>query len=150
MNEEEKQELETLRAEKLRREQVERARAALERGGVPQSFAPLLAGGDDGDTDRRKTPRYAVSFLRDITDVKQGAQERDRILQKNVDMQRLISGLVKQVERFGTVDMKTGHYEFGGNTNANRYTTSGPYSQLVDEICARYRSVDDLKPLKSC
>ena len=53
MNEEEKQELETLRAEKLRREQVERARAALERGGVPQSFAPLLAGGDDGDTDRR-------------------------------------------------------------------------------------------------
>ena len=45
MNEEEKQELETLRAEKLRREQVERARAALERGGVPQSFAPLLAGG---------------------------------------------------------------------------------------------------------
>ena len=101
-----------------------------------------------GDTDRRKTPRYAVSFLRDITDVKQGAQERDRILQKNVDMQRLISGLVKQVERFGTVDMKTGHYEFGGNTNANRYTTSGPYSQLVDEICARYRSVDGLKPLK--
>ena len=49
MNEEEKQELETLRAEKLRREQVERARAALERGGVPQSFASLLAGGDDGD-----------------------------------------------------------------------------------------------------
>ena len=101
-----------------------------------------------GDTDRRKTPRYAISFLRDITDVKQGAQERDRILQKNVDMQRLISGLVKQVERFGTVDMKTGHYEFGGNINANRYTPSGPYSQLVDEICARYRSVDGLKPLK--
>ena len=43
MNEEEKQELETLRAEKLRREQVERARAALERGGVPQSFASLPA-----------------------------------------------------------------------------------------------------------
>ena len=37
MNEEEKQELETLRAEKLRREQVERARAALERGGVPRT-----------------------------------------------------------------------------------------------------------------
>ena len=63
-------------------------------------------------------------------------------------MQRLISGLVKQVERFGTVDMKTGHYEFGGNANANRYTPSGPYSQLVDEMCARYRSVDGLKPLK--
>ncbi len=61
MNEEEKQELETLRAEKLRREQVERARAALERGGVPQSFASLLAGGDDGDTDRR-TEEFRAAY----------------------------------------------------------------------------------------
>ena len=69
MNEEEKQELETLRAEKLRREQVERARAALERGGVPQSFAPLLAGGDDGDTDRRTEEfraAYQASLAADI------------------------------------------------------------------------------------
>ena len=61
MNEEEKQELETLRAEKLRREQVERARAALKRGGVPQSFASLLAGGDDGDTDRR-TEEFRAAY----------------------------------------------------------------------------------------
>lgn len=61
MNEEEKQELETLRAEKLRREQVERARAALERGGVPQSFASLLTGGDDGDTDRR-TEEFRAAY----------------------------------------------------------------------------------------
>ena len=68
MNEEEKQELETLRAEKLRREQVERARAALERGGVPQSFAPLLAGGD-GDTDRRTEEfraAYQASLAEDV------------------------------------------------------------------------------------
>ena len=64
MNEEEKQELETLRAEKLRREQVERARAALERGGVPQSFASLLAGGDDGDTDRRTEEFRAQAIQR--------------------------------------------------------------------------------------
>ena len=65
----EKQELETLRAEKLRREQVERARAALERGGVPQSFAPLLAGGDDGDTDRRTEEfraAYQASLAEDV------------------------------------------------------------------------------------
>ena len=66
MNEEEKQELETLRAEKFRREQVERARAALERGGVPQSFAPLLAGGDDGDTDRRTEEFRAASLAEDV------------------------------------------------------------------------------------
>ena len=52
-----------------RREQVERARAALERGGVPQSFAPLLAGGDDGDTDRRTEEfraAYQASLAEDV------------------------------------------------------------------------------------
>lgn len=69
MNEEEKQELETLRAEKLRREQTERAKAALERSGVPQSFAPLLVGSDDADTDRRAAEfctAYQASLAEDV------------------------------------------------------------------------------------
>ncbi|MBE6963520.1 MAG: DUF4355 domain-containing protein [Ruminococcaceae bacterium] len=53
MTEEEKQELETLRLEKHQREQTHRAREALERAGIPASFAPLLIGADDGDTDQR-------------------------------------------------------------------------------------------------
>ena len=53
MTEEERQELETLRAEKLRRAQTERAQAALEAAGAPGDFASLLVGGDDADTDRR-------------------------------------------------------------------------------------------------
>ena len=101
-----------------------------------------------GDTRPEPVPRYAIFFLRDITDVKLGALERDRMLKKNQDMQRLLSGLVKQVERFGMVDLKTGHYEFGGNSGENQYTPSGPYTRLVGEICARYRSVDSLKSLE--
>ena len=53
MTEEEKQELESLRAEKRQQVQQTRARAALETAGIPVSFASLLAGGDDADTDRR-------------------------------------------------------------------------------------------------
>lgn len=53
MTGEERQELETLRAEKLRRTQTERAAAALDAAGVPHDFAALLMGGDDADTDRR-------------------------------------------------------------------------------------------------
>ena len=53
MNEEELQELETLREEKRQRVQRERAAAALKDAGVPDSFAALLAGADDADTDRR-------------------------------------------------------------------------------------------------
>lgn len=53
MTEEEKKELEALRREKRQRAQQSRAQAALEAAGVPASFAPLLAGMDDGDTDKR-------------------------------------------------------------------------------------------------
>lgn len=53
MHEEELRELEALREEKRLRLQRDRAAAALAQAGVPDSFAPLLAGADDGDTDRR-------------------------------------------------------------------------------------------------
>ena len=53
MTEQEQQELEMLRKEKRQRTQQQRAQAALEVAGVPASFAALLAGEDDNDTDRR-------------------------------------------------------------------------------------------------
>ena len=61
MTEEEKQELETLRAEKHRRTQTERARAALEVSGVPGNFAALLVGADDADTDE-KTRQFCTAY----------------------------------------------------------------------------------------
>ncbi|MBP3509415.1 capsid assembly scaffolding protein Gp46 family protein [Oscillibacter sp.] len=53
MTEDEKKELEVLRREKQQRLQRDRARAALETAGVSVSFASLLAGSDDSDTDQR-------------------------------------------------------------------------------------------------
>ena len=61
MTEEERQELEALRAEKLRRTQTERAEAALAQAGVPGAFAPLLVGADDGDTDER-VERFRTAY----------------------------------------------------------------------------------------
>ena len=53
MTEEEKQELEALRKEKCQRTQQQRAQKTLEAAGIPASFAFLLAGADDTDTDKR-------------------------------------------------------------------------------------------------
>ncbi len=69
MTDEEKKELEELRAEKHNREQTERARAALSTAGVSESFAALLIGGDDADTDKRVQDfcaAYQSSLTRDI------------------------------------------------------------------------------------
>lgn len=69
MTEEEKQELETLRQEKKQRTQRHRARTALLAAGVPESFAPLLAGADDNDTDQRAEQfcaAYQAALAEDI------------------------------------------------------------------------------------
>lgn len=61
MTEEERQELEALRREKQERVQRERAAEALAGAGVPVSFAPLLAGADDGGTDER-TAAFCTAY----------------------------------------------------------------------------------------
>ena len=69
MTDEERQELETLRAEKNLREQTERAASALAAAGVPQSFAQLLIGGDDTETDQRVQTfcaTYQESLAQDV------------------------------------------------------------------------------------
>lgn len=69
MTDEEKKELETLRAEKHSREQAERARAALTTAGVSVGFTALLIGTDDADTDRRVQnfcAAYQESLAEDI------------------------------------------------------------------------------------
>ena len=69
MTEEEKQELETLRAEKHQRVQTERAKTALETAGVPAAFAPLLVGADDRDTDARTEQfcsAYQAALAKDV------------------------------------------------------------------------------------
>lgn len=67
MNEQERQELEILRQEKQAREQEQRAQAALQEAGVPLSFAPLLRGSDDGDTDRR-TQAFCAAYSQALSD----------------------------------------------------------------------------------
>lgn len=67
MTEEELQELEALRKEKHQRTQTERARAALEIAGVPGSFAALLIGADDADTDSR-TSQFCAAYQSALTE----------------------------------------------------------------------------------
>lgn len=67
MTEEEKQELNSLRAEKAQRIQRERAESALNAAGIPQSFAALLAGTDDTDTDQR-TKRFCSAYQEALAD----------------------------------------------------------------------------------
>lgn len=72
MTQEELQELESLREEKRARLQRERAEAALKEAGAPLSFAHLLAGTDDEDTDRRASA-FCAEYQQAVS---QGIRER--------------------------------------------------------------------------
>lgn len=61
MTEEEKQELEALRQEKHLRTQTRRAEEGLAQAGVPATFAALLVGQDDTDTDQR-TQQFCAAY----------------------------------------------------------------------------------------
>ena len=76
MTDEEKMELEALRAEKHDREQTERARAALGAAG----FAALLVGTDDADTDRR-VQDFCAAYQSSLSeDIKKRLPERSPTL----------------------------------------------------------------------
>ena len=76
MTDEEKMELEALRAEKHDREQTERARAA----GVSAGFAALLVGTDDADTDRR-VQDFCAAYQSSLSeDIKKRLPERSPTL----------------------------------------------------------------------
>lgn len=80
MTEEEKKELEALRAEKHSREQTERARTALNTAGVSVGFAALLVGTDDADTDRR-VQEFCTAYQASLTeDIKKRLPERSPTL----------------------------------------------------------------------
>ena len=69
MTEEEKQELKALRQEKHTRTQTQRAESALTQAGVPASFAALLVGKDDADTDAKATQfctAYQAALAEDV------------------------------------------------------------------------------------
>lgn len=72
MNEEELRELEALREEKRLHQQQERATNGLKEAGVPVSFARLLAGIDDADTDRR-TADFCTAYQQAMAE---GIRER--------------------------------------------------------------------------
>lgn len=70
MTDEEMKELEQLRAEKCSREQTQRASDALGKAGVPQEFAPVLIGADDGETDKKVQSFCAVYQTKLSDDIK--------------------------------------------------------------------------------
>lgn len=80
MTDEEKKELEALRAEKHSREQTERAKTALGAAGISAGFASLLIGSDDADTDRR-VQAFCAAYQSSLTeDIKKRLPEQPPII----------------------------------------------------------------------
>lgn len=80
MTDEEMKELEALRAEKRSREQTQRASEALGKAGVPQEFASILIGADDGETDKKVQSFCAVYQSSLSSDIKKRLPEQPPVI----------------------------------------------------------------------
>lgn len=92
MPEEERRELEALRREKSLRLQEDRAEAALREAGVSGIFAPLLAGADDADTDRR-TERFCAAYREAVSEAVRGFLPRETPAVADPDPCRMPRGI---------------------------------------------------------
>ena len=101
-----------------------------------------------GDTDESGEPSHAILFLRDITDVKQEAQERSSMSKKNAAMQRLIQGMVYQIDRFSIIDLQNDRYEFYTSAEKLSIPPTGRYCDLLNALAESYRSLDRLETVQ--
>lgn len=76
MTDEEMKELKQLRSEKRSREQTQRASDALQKAGVPQEFASILVGSDDGETDKKVQSFCAVYQSKLSSDIRKRLPEQ--------------------------------------------------------------------------
>ena len=86
--------------------------------------------------------RYALSFVRDITDAKREQANLQELSNQNRIMDRLIQGTVKLVDRYAACDLERDAYQFySQNINDSAYAPHGKYSEFVEAIASRFKTI---------
>lgn len=95
------------------------------------------------DCDANGTPQHVIVILRDITDSKKSQEDLERLVKTNHDMDELLRGMVRIVKRFAVCDLEHDHYELHNLDQNNLLKTSGRYEDLVAEISAKFKALDN-------
>ena len=88
------------------------------------------------------TLRYALIFVRDITDAKREEASLQKLADQNRIMDQLIQGTVKLVDRYAACDLEQDIYHFySQNINDSAYEPTGTYHEFVKAMASRFKTI---------
>ncbi len=94
--------------------------------------------------------RYAMIFLRDITDLKKQNAKQTQMLQKNKDMAHLIDSMARVVDSFAVCDLANDSYKYHNINNKMSFPEKGKYSDLIKLASQQYKTLEPLPPIAEC
>lgn len=96
----------------------------------------------------RDSSRYAIIFLRDITDAKREAQIQKQISADNREMGHLIESVTRLVDHFAICDLENNSYEYSMVNIKAAYPPAGKYSELVKKVTEKFKTLPPVKPME--
>lgn len=99
--------------------------------------------------EENHTSRYAMIFVRDITEARKEADEIREITRKNVVMDKLLQGTIRLVDRFAMCNLKKDTYKvYSILPTDSIYGSIGSYDEFVDVISSQYKVVSEKHTMK--
>lgn len=88
------------------------------------------------------TPRYALDFVSDVTEVKEKKKILKEITNPEQDHESLIKGTVKLVDCYVACDLERDIYHFySQNMNDSACKPEGKYCEFVEYMASRFKTV---------
>ena len=94
--------------------------------------------------------RYAMVFLRDITDIKLQNSKQQQLQKRNTDMEHLVNSMAHVVDRFAVCDFEQDSYEYHNINGVLRYPPKGKYGDLIKRVTQSFKTLEPLAPLAEC
>ena len=94
--------------------------------------------------------RYAMVFLRDITDIKLQNSKQQQLQKHNTDMEHLVNSMAQVVDRFAVCDFEQDIYEYHNINGVLRYPDKGKYSDLIKHVTQNFKTLEPFAPLAEC
>lgn len=94
--------------------------------------------------------RYAMVFLRDITDIKLQNSKQQQLQKRNTDMEHLVNSMAHVVDRFAVCDFEQDIYEYHNINGVLRYPPKGKYGDLIKRVTQSFKTLESFAPLAEC
>ena len=94
--------------------------------------------------------RYAMVFLRDITDIKLQNSKQQQLQKRNTDMEHLVNSMAHVVDRFAVCDFEQDSYEYHNINGVLRYPPKGKYGDLIKRVTQSFKTLESFAPLAEC